>query len=46
MNNMTQNGYGVILRLGEKNTHTPVLIQQCATKLAQLREKIGYVEQD
>ena len=32
--------------LGEKNTHTPVLIQQCATKLAQLREKIGYVEQD
>jgi len=32
--------------LGEKNTHIPVLIQQDATQLAELREKIGYVEQD
>ena len=31
---------------GGDSTHIPVLIQQDATRLAELREKIGYVEQD
>jgi hypothetical protein len=31
---------------GGDSTHIPVLIQQDATQLAELREKIGYVEQD
>lgn len=33
-------------KLGEKNTHIPVLIQQDAEQLAELREKIGYDKQD
>lgn len=31
---------------GGDSTHIPVLIQQDAEQLAELREKIGYVEQD
>lgn len=31
---------------GGDSTHIPVLIQQCATKLAKIREKIGYVDED
>tara|TARA_R100000734_G_C3298233_1_gene89181 strand:- start:95 stop:475 length:381 start_codon:yes stop_codon:yes gene_type:complete len=31
---------------GGNSTHIPVLIQQDAEKLAELREKIGYVDED
>lgn len=31
---------------GGDSTHIPTIIQQDATRLAELREKIGYVEQD
>ena len=31
---------------GGDSTHIPVLIQQDATQLAELREKIGYVDED
>ena len=31
---------------GGDSTPCPVLIQQCATRLAELREKIGYVAED